>query len=472
MNTRSIRFRLTIWYAGLLAGMLVLFGVSVYLGLSHYLEWTLKETLSQQAKQIGESWLGEVGVSGESYVAEEINEHLSPKVNNRFVRITRVDGSMMYLSDEPENKRFDPSRVLPLKAQTDQESLREEHLIGDSGLMIFAMPFTAKDGARYVIEVGASNQEVERVLHGLLLAIAIGLPVIVIVAIAGGYLLMRRALRPVDEITQSAERITSRNLGERLPVAQTGDELERLSVGLNRMIARLDESFQHIHRFSADASHELRTPLTILRGELEAAAQQPQVTPELRETLGSALEETERLSGIVESLMAIARLDAGEARVELVHFDLAELTSSTTEQMRLLAEDKNVGLLCEAEQTVRVEGDRARLKQVIVNLVDNAIKYTHSGGLVGVKVFTSNGHAVIEVNDNGVGIPPEAAPHIFERFYRVDKARSRQMGGAGLGLSITKAIVTAHGGQVRVESVEGKGSRFLIELPVAGEEPD
>jgi heavy metal sensor kinase len=468
MNTRSIRFRLTVWYAGLLAGMLVLFGASVYLGLSHYLEWTLKEALSQQAKQIGAAWLGEVGVSGESYVAGEINEHVSPKVNDRFIRITRADGSVMYLSDEPKSKRFDPSRVPPLKAQAGQESLREEHLTAESELMIFALPFSAKNGGRYVIEVGASNREIERVLHGLLLAIAIGLPVVVAVAIAGGYLLMRRALRPVDEITQSAERITSRNLSERLPAAETGDEIERLSAGLNRMIARLDESFQHIHRFSADASHELRTPLTILRGELEAAVQQPQIAPELRETLGSALEETERLSRIVESLMAIARLDAGEAKVEHAHFDLAELTSSTTEQMRLLAEDKNVALRCEAERQVRVEGDRARLKQVIVNLVDNAIKYTPAGGLVGVKVWASDGHAVLEVSDNGVGIPPEALPHIFERFYRVDKARSRQMGGAGLGLSIIKAIVMAHGGQVKVESAEGRGSRFLVELPVAG----
>jgi heavy metal sensor kinase len=436
--------------------------------LSQYLEWALREALSQQAKQIGESWLGEVGVSGESYVAEEINEHFSPKVNGRFVRITRADGGVMYLSDEPESKRFDPSRVPPVNAKFDRESLREEHLTAESELMIFAMPFTAKDGGRYVIEVGAANQEIERMLHGLLFAIAIGLQVVVSMAMAGGYLLMRRALRPVDEITQSAERITSRNLGERLPVAETGDEIERLSVGLNRMIARLDESFQHVNRFSADASHELRTPLTILRGELEAAAQQGQITPELRETLGSALEETERLSRIVESLMAISRLDAGEARVELAHFDLAELTSSTTEQMRLLAEDKDIALRCESEQQVRVEGDRARLKQVIVNLVDNAIKYTPAGGLVGVKVSASNGRAVIEVNDNGVGIPSEALPHIFERFYRVDKARSRQMGGAGLGLSIIKAIVTAHGGQVKVESVEGKGSQFLVELPIAG----
>src|SRR5215510_14203468 len=145
MNTRSIRFRLTVWYAGLLAGLLVLFGASVYLGLSHYLEWTVKEALAQQAKLIGESWLGEVGVSGESYVAGEINEHVSPKVNDRFIRITRADGGVMYLSDEPESKRFDPSRVPPLKTQAGQESLREERLTADSELMIYALPFSAKN---------------------------------------------------------------------------------------------------------------------------------------------------------------------------------------------------------------------------------------------------------------------------------------------------------------------------------------
>jgi signal transduction histidine kinase len=149
--------------------------------------------------------------------------------------------------------------------------------------------------------------------------------------------------------------------------------------------------------------------------------------------------------------------------------DLADLAASATEQMRLLAEDRNIALRCESEEQVSVEGDRMRLKQVVVNLVDNAIKYTPAGGLVGVKVRASNSRALLEVNDNGVGIPAEALPHIFERFYRADKARSRQMGGAGLGLSIIKAIVTAHGGQVRVESVEGVGSRFLVELPIAGE---
>jgi len=278
---------------------------------------------------------------------------------------------------------------------------------------------------------------------------------------------MRRALRPVDEITKSAERITSRNLSERLPLAHTGDELERLSISLNQMIARLEEAFHYIRRFTADASHELRTPLTVLRGELEAMAQQPQLAPEVRETIGSVLEETERLTKIVESLLAISRLDAGEAQMERMQFDLADLVATTTEQMRLLAEDKNISLYCDAAREVEVEGDRARLKQVVVNLLDNAIKYTPKGGSINIRVKATKGSAVFDVEDNGIGMPAGALPHVFDRFYRIDKARSRQMGGAGLGLSIVKSICTAHGGWVEVESSEGQGSRFRVELPLS-----
>src|SRR5262249_15458523 len=471
MNTRSIRFRLTVWYAGLLALLLLLFGASTYLGLRHYLNQTLNESLGRQARQIGESFLIDVATGGEGYVISEINEHYAPELNNRFVRVTRADGSVLYVSGKPKENRFDPAAVSAVGGPVGRDFVRETHVPGGV-LLIYTHPFTERTGQRFLIEVGAPYEQVEVVLYGLLLALALGLPLTVIVAISGGWLLMRQALNPVDEITRGAEQITSRNLSQRLPVARTGDELERLSAALNRMIERLEESFLYVSRFTADASHEWRTPVTSLRGELEAAVEQSQPTPELRETIGSALEEAERLSRIVESLMAISRLDAGEARMERDTLDLAELASSTTEQMRLLAEDKNIALRCESDEQVTVEGDRARLKQVIVNLVDNAIKYTPAGGLFGVKIRASNSHAVVEVNDNGVGIPPEGLPHIFERFYRVDKARSRQMGGAGLGLSIIKAIVTAHGGQVRVESVEGEGSRFLVELPIAGKKSE
>ena len=467
MNTRSIRFRLTVWYAGLLAGLLVLFGALVYAGLSHYLRRTLSDSLTGQANQIGERLLVNVSQSGEAYVVDEIKEHFAPEINGRFIRVTRADGGILYESGVPRDGSFDPTGISAAYGGLSQVSSRIEHSSGGAELLISTVPFTARDGIRFVIEAGAPLNQSESILHGLLLTFAVGLPLVVAVAIGGGYVLMRRALAPVGEVTRTAERITSRNLTERLPVADTGDELEALSLALNRMIARIDHSFRHINRFTADASHELRTPLTVLRGELEAIARKPQLDNDVRETIGSALEETERLAKIVEGLMAISRLDAGEAKMERSEFDLGELVATTSDQMRLLAEDKSIALRCDATSRIGIEGDRARLKQVVVNLLDNAIKYTPEGGSVGIKVGTTDEIAVIEVEDNGVGIPAEALAHVFERFYRVDKARSRQMGGSGLGLSIVKSVCTAHGGNVTVESEEGRGSRFRVELPLA-----
>jgi heavy metal sensor kinase len=293
------------------------------------------------------------------------------------------------------------------------------------------------------------------------------LPIVALVAIGGGAFLVKRALLPVDKIVASAERISSQNLSERLPIARTGDELERLSIALNHMVDRLDQAFQYSRRFVADASHELRTPLTVLRGEIESLVQEAELPSDWRERLGSTLEEVERLARIVEGLFAISRLDAGEAQAEWVRFDLAQLAASTADQMYLLAEDKHIGLTCAASQGAWVTGDRSRLRQVVVNLLDNAIKYTPEGGAVTVTVKALDSNAVLEVTDNGVGIPPEALPRIFDRFYRVDKARSRELGGAGLGLSIVKSICAAHHGRVEASSAPGQGSRFRVELPLA-----
>jgi signal transduction histidine kinase len=234
------------------------------------------------------------------------------------------------------------------------------------------------------------------------------------------------------------------------------------------MIARLEESFLQINRFSADASHELRTPLTVLQGELEAIAQKGQSLPEdVRDTIGSALEETQRLSKIVASLLAISRLEAGEARVQPVRLDFAELARTTTDQMKLLAEEKRISMICDGTDPVQVEADPSRLKQVVVNLLDNAIKYTPEGGNVSISVMRRDDHAVLEVADSGLGISADDLPHVFERFYRADKARSRQMGGTGLGLCIVRSICLAHGGQITVNSTEGRGSLFRVELPLA-----
>jgi len=278
---------------------------------------------------------------------------------------------------------------------------------------------------------------------------------------------VRRALTPVEQITRAAERITQFNLSERLPVAHSGDELERLSVSLNRMITRLDDAVQNSKRFVADASHDLRTPLTILRGELEALAEDARLDAELRDRAGSMLEEVVHLGKIVEQLFTLSRLDAGEAQTEWTRFDFTELAKSTVEQMNLLAEDKGISISCDANGPAPVKGNRVRLKQVVVNLLDNAIKYTPAKGAIHLRVLGVNGHAVLEVEDNGIGIPPEALPHIFERFYRVDEARCAESESAGLGLSIVKSICAAHGAEVEAQSTVGCGSCFRVRLPLS-----
>lgn len=462
MNTRSLRFRMTAWYAGLLTVSLIIFCASVFLGLKNYLNEALRANLAEQTRSIGEKLLVDVNEKGEQYVIAETNEHYAPEINGRFIRITRADGSTLYQSNLPADLSFDPNQISAQEVLPSPTGFRTEK-IDNAILLIHSYLYTTKDGKRFLIEAGAPSGAIGGVLKRLLMIFGIGLPVIVFGAIAGGYWLMRRALRPVNLIAEQAERISSRNLNERLPVIQSGDEIEKLSTALNRMIERLDDSFQHINRFSADVSHELRTPLAILRGELETMAQQ-RVSIDQLEIIGSALEETERLAKIVDQLLAISRLDAGEACRERIRLDLAELATSTADQLHLLAEEKSISLQYSATRGVEVEADPLRLRQLIANLLDNAIKYTPKGGTVKLSVFASENQAILEVKDNGVGINLEALPHIFDRFYRADEARSRSSGGVGLGLAIVKAICTAHGATIRVTSEEGFGTCFRVSL--------
>jgi heavy metal sensor kinase len=470
MNTRSLSFRLVAWYASLLTGVFILLGAVMFFDLRHFLENNLRESQARRAQQIADTLLARVGETGENYAVREIKDRYEPEVNGRFIRVTRADGSVLYVSGAPKDQSFDPTLFPALTSSSRKEFSQKLRLPGGETLLVAALNYSTPQHARYLIEVGVPLSPVVTMLNHLFLQLAFGLPVALAVAIAGGYLLVRRALRPVDQIARKAEQITQHNLSERLPVACTGDELERLSISLNHMIGRLEDAIDNSKRFVADASHELRTPLTVLRGELEHLTQDKRLDADTRETLGSMLEEVERLVKIVEGLVALSRLDAGEAQTEWVPFDLAELATTTADQMNLLAEDKGISVLCEAKQPVPVEGDRARLKQVVVNLLDNAIKYTSGGGKIHLRVARQNGHALLDVEDNGIGIPVEALPHVFERFFRVDKARSRDQGGAGLGLSIVKSICTAHGAEVQVESAPGKGSRFRVTLPLAGGE--
>jgi heavy metal sensor kinase len=468
LNTRSLSFRLVAWYAGVLTIVFVLLGGLTIFFLRHYLEANLLDIQARRARQIADTLVAHSRRGDEQTMRGQVQSLYSPEANDRFIRITRADSEVVYASGAPKGEHFDPSQVPPAATAGAASSSRKVRLPRGS-LLIAALTATAADGTRYRVEVGSSGAPAEATLTQVLIMLAVGLPIAVAVAVAGGFVLVRRALEPVARIAAKAEAITQHNLSERLPVVQSGDEIERLSVSLNHMITRLEEAIHGSKQFVADASHELRTPLTVMRGELEGLAQDGHLGRETRETLGSVLEEVGRLTEIVEGLFALSRLDAGEAPAEWVPFDLAELAATTADQMSLLAEDKQVSVACEPSPGVTVEGDRARLKQVVVNLLDNAIKYTPRGGHISLSVRREGAYAVLDVTDTGVGIPADALPHVFKRFFRVDGSRSREQGGAGLGLSIVKSICTAHGAVVEVTSAPGVGSTFRIKQPLAGD---
>jgi heavy metal sensor kinase len=320
----------------------------------------------------------------------------------------------------------------------------------------------------YYISVGTPLTDEAAALGAIQTVFVVAIPAAILVALVIGLGISRRAFRPIDRTVRAAERITSRNLHERLPSAGVDDEVGRLVLTLNAMIARLDESFSRISQFTADAAHELRTPLTILRGELEVALRGPGVPAAEREVFESALEEVERLTAIVGSLLTLARSDAG-APVTRERVALGEILEDVRQTAQQLAASKGITVRVAIDEPLVVDGDPRQLEQVALNLATNAVKYT-SAGEITIRLQRAGPWARITVHDTGIGIPPEELPHVFDRFFRADRARSRDgaLGaGVGLGLAIAKTIVVAHGGTIAVKSTPGAGSTFTVDLPIS-----
>jgi heavy metal sensor kinase len=290
-------------------------------------------------------------------------------------------------------------------------------------------------------------------------------PIALLLAFLGGLVLADRMLAPVGAIARKAEHITAERLAERLPVVNPSDEFGRLAGVFNTMLARLESSFARLRRFTADASHELRTPLTALRSVGEVALRDSKDVSVYREAIGSMLEETDRLTRLVESLLILTRADSGAEVLTVETVDVGALITEVAEYLRPLADERSQTLSVNASASVVAEVNRLTIRQAVVNLLDNAVKYTPVGGRINVACRRSNdGAIVVEVADNGPGIPQEEQERIFERFYRVDKSRSREIGGVGLGLAIARWSVEANGGRVEVESLGEGGSVFRILL--------
>jgi heavy metal sensor kinase len=319
------------------------------------------------------------------------------------------------------------------------------------------------NGKPYSVQAAALMNESLEALHRFRLILLFAAPLLLIAASAGGYWLSGRALRPFDEISRAAQRIGIGNLTDRLPVPHTGDQLQRLSETLNATFARLETSVSRMQQFTADASHELRAPVALIRTTAEVTLQRDRPAGEYREALREILEESERTSQVVDSLMLLARTDSGKEALDLVHMDARDVVKGAIEQGEKLARTRRLTFVVDLpEDSLPIRADADALRRAILILIDNAVKYTPEGGRITVGLHRKDGRAVAFVTDTGIGIAPEDLPHIFDRFWRTDKSRSREGGGAGLGLSIAKWIVDTHGGSIAVESDIGKGSTFSI----------
>jgi heavy metal sensor kinase len=452
----SIRWRLTLWNTLGLTVVLVGFAVLVYGLLAHSLREQTDRKLLSGFRELHDDPRLESDPEGQlRHWAFELYEHAG------VLCVVYGQGGEVLLKSE----ELPATAVPPATGQGEsQPVLRDVTGPGVGRQRVLEGRFRL-GGREATALLMAPLEGSDRELGRLLTALGLAVPVAVAAAAALGYLLARAALAPIDRLRCSTREITADRLDRRLPVPGPRDELGRLAATINEMIARLERSFAEVRRFTADASHELRTPLAAIRAEVEVALAGPAVTPEQERLLGSVLEECARLTRLTEQLLALAREDAPGAVAVRQPVDVAALVAAVADNLLPLAEAKGLALRVKAPARLKVAGDPGRLRQVFYNLLDNAIKYTPAGGAVEVGVEGGPPGAVVTVRDTGIGIPPEHLPNVFERFYRVDKARSRAEGGTGLGLSIVRSIVAAHGGEVRLASAPGEGTTCTVMLP-------
>lgn len=307
---------------------------------------------------------------------------------------------------------------------------------------------------------------VEHTLNRLLLVLLVSMPVALAVSLVGGWFMAGRALRPVDAITLAAQRIAEGDLTQRLTAPASADEIGRLTNTFNDMIDRLETSFRQIRQFSSDVSHEMRTPLTVMRGETELALRRPRENEDYKAVMESNLEEIDRMTRIVDELLFLSRADMGEVKMEHLTVPLDWLIEDVQRQASLLGQEQNIQVALISNVPAVVSGDELRLRELFLNLVDNAIKYSRFGGTVEMALTIEQGQARLSVTDHGIGIAEEDWPQIFDRFYRTDNARAHTKKGTGLGLAICSWIAESHHGSIEVQSQVGEGSTFTVWLPL------
>lgn len=459
MMTLPIRLRLTAWYFAILAVVLSAFGVSAYLAMRHSIRQTVDEELQIRAEGVHQLIERTIQRGAEDDLQEGLREHTELREGGALLQVSDEKGNWLYRSPVMSDYGVPRPETVSKKAV--------EFMGKDVPLRIWNQKVNV-GGESYLIQSAFEMDDFYEALDHFKLQLFISIPTLLLCAAAGGYWISTRALAPVDQITQTARTIGAQNLSSRLIVPQTGDELQRLSETLNGMLDRLESEFKKITQFTADASHELRTPVAVMRTRAELSLRKARSPEEYRDVIAEVLAELEKTSGLIEQLMFLARADSGAETLHFAATNVTEVLREACHQGSALAEAKQIGF----QETIPgdslwIQGDASSLRRLFLILIDNAVKYTSAKGQVEVSLHRNDGFAVAQVRDTGIGIAESDLPNVFERFYRADKARSRESGGVGLGLSIGRWITEVHSGTIEVHSVPSGGSVFQVRLPIS-----
>ncbi|MCB9098439.1 MAG: HAMP domain-containing protein [Anaerolineales bacterium] len=474
----NIRLRLTLWYTAILSAILVIFGIIVYFGLSRSLLATLDNHLQREANQIITQLKFEKDGDHGDHTEDHDNE--AAEYVGTFkaeLEYTPEPGVFWRVLAPNGRPLVDPGHFSGSPIDQNPLDLTRPYfayglLADNTPVRFLTLPFAIRQQQAGAVQVAESHAELQDIQRRLIILLGLSIPLIILGASAGGWFLANSALAPIDGITRAANQISAQDLSQRLNLKLPNDEVGRLAATFDKMLDRLEAGFEQQKRFIGDASHEMRTPLTILKGDVEVALNRPRSAAEYRETLEMVNQTTNRLTGLVEELLLLARADNKQYPLRLEEIDLSELLAGEIRRLAPRAREKNIPLDLKAPPTLFMTADPDKLARLFTNLIDNAIKYGEPGDAVKV-VVTPRPHQVqVDVTDTGPGIPPEHLPHLFDRFYRVDKARTRKLsassevGGAGLGLSIAQWLAQAHHGAIHVASEVGRGTTFTVRLPL------
>ena len=483
--TRSVRLQLTFWYIGSISLLVLLFGIIVYFSLRAILVQTLDSTLYNGGK-ILEELLSEYTLKdeldpGSLYEpSEEGDEFFVEVINEEAADIFFVGVAYIQLIVFPE--RFEPTprvvaktatlndRVFPL-SQNAYHTIKDNPYFSETITGIFPFPLRVmslqvhdQDERPYVLQLALSFHEAITTLRNLLFIFAVLFPVLLALLSVLGYEFMKRAFSPVKKMVALTKSITAEDLSLRLDPLDSRDEIGELAETLNEMIARLEGSFKQIRQFSGDVSHELKTPLTELQCNAEVTLRKDRTKAEYQNALRNVIEDTGQLQNVIEDLLFLARMDSQSMSPSFTTLALNEVFFEVFEATHILAQQKQLAFGFNEIEAVHIKGDRGLLKRLLSNLIANAIQYTPSGGKITFSLHNRTHHAVLIITDTGIGIPEDALPYIFDRFYRVDPSRSHDTGGSGLGLAIAQKIAEVHGGRIEVRSEVGTGTTFQVVL--------